>query len=420
MGRRRFWPRLTGLWITLVSHRLRVQSAVAIAGVLVAAAAPGAEALTTLAAQLERALERRAIPDASTPEAESLYTRSLRSVQSALPHRLAGGGPGARRLLRAQLADALGPRANASAEVWDALLPGGSRLPLRAVASERPADSPLRAEPADLVLDAVLAGATALQRGSAEERALELSVAALTIRDTVTLRVTGTRPSEFASGTRAQPNAEYARCQTELMLALHELESAEADERHDPGLVNGLHTIAVRSQLNDARRAVERTPVLVNETSWAPYAAELTEARALTVVTAIVVLRDPLTGARDSVALQGACARTATGLQGVRPGDRNALADSDATQRVGTPSDRAAVAFDDLRTRAAAPVTTSAGRLALERAALARHRGDRDEAAGLQLLARDCGVSAPAGSARPARSASARSRTPAAARSTAR
>ncbi|MBI5169669.1 MAG: hypothetical protein HZA61_09290 [Candidatus Eisenbacteria bacterium] len=412
--------RATTLWATLVTNRLRIQSAIAIAGVLAAAAAPGAEALHTIAAQLERALERRAIPDASTPEAESLYTRSLRSMQSALPHRLAAGGPGARRLLREQLADALGPRANASAEVWDALLPSGTRFPLRAVASGRPLGASLRAEPGDLVLDAVLAGSTALQRGSSEERALELSVASLDCRDTVLLRVTGTRFSEFATGTTARPNAEYARRQTELMLALHELESAEADERHDPGLINGLHAIAVRGQANDARRAVERTPLLVTETTYAPYAAELTEARALTVVAAILVLRDPLTGARDSVALEGACERTATGLQGVRPGDRNALADSDATLRVDTPSDRAAAAFDDLRARAAASVTTLAGRLALERAARARRRGDRDEAAGLQLFARDCGVSAPARSARPARSASARSRTPAAAPSTAR
>lgn len=400
MGRLWYPVRVTVLWAAVCSALSSVPPAWgAPTADSLGIAPPWAVAASVQAQQLERAVQRRQLASAATPEAESLFARALRPIRAQLPDSLLRCGPGMQRLLRERLAADLGPLANASAEVWSALLPDDGRLPAAAVAATSTLGSepctPARAEPSQMLLDLLVVGSTAITRG---EDGVQIEVRDLTCRHSARTEVVGTRPSEYAANRQQEGNAVYARLQTDLTVALADLQVAEANERSaDSGFLTFVSLLLARGTVNDIRKQLADTPPYTYVPVYAPYMVELTQATARTTVFGTVVVNDPATGWRASVNVEGLCERTGPGLRGVRSGDRNACRETDALAELPSQPELLAAAFNDFRAGAAVRVLELAGQAALRRAARVNKPGRGGEALGYLLIARDCGEPAARG-----------------------
>ena len=331
-----------------------------------------------------------AVSDSVARRADTLAI-AVRALRARVPDSLMRLGPGMQRLFRERLAADMRLPGAAGAEVLDELLPDGGRLPIAAL----PAASTCSlgtAEPSQVLLDAAVLAAGALTRGHGGPR---LELRDLACSPHTRTEVVGVRPSEYAAGRQQEANPEFARLQVNLAVALSDLQSAEADNRAGSGLMSILLVRSAQGRVNDLRKQLAAAPTYTYAAARQPYTLEVTEARASTVITAQLVMSDPVTGWSDSRTVSGTCERSASGYRGARRNDLNGYDDVDATVRLPSEREMLAMAFDVLRARAAGSVVDMAGQAALRRAVRENRRGRGGSALGWLLLAHDCGLEPP-------------------------
>lgn len=326
-------------------------------------------------------------PEPDSGAAADRAIEVARTLRARLPATLLRAGPGVQRLVRERLARDPALVAGDLSAALEWLLPDGGRLPIHAAPGDAGC-SLCRAEPTDMLLDAVIANCPALTRSG---RGLELGLGAIAWnRDAFTEIPAG--PAGSSQPIRRQEaDPEFARLQVELSIAIHELESSEADSRADPkSFMAMLAVLLNQRRVNELHRALESTPAyryVDAPPAPRPGPATLHE---IGTLAATVILRDSLTGFCTRIPLTVTRERRSP----LAPGPHEA----NVASAPGAPDAHEffALAFDEFRAKAAVEVRLACGEAAVRRAAFETARGHGGEAFGWTLLARDCGVSAPA------------------------